>query len=395
MFESKKRWLVLLILSVTVFALLAACRAVSDPPESDTTDAGVGDSGTTTGGGEPAATTEPVAEAGDGSLLILEWSGYEATEYPDFFGPFTQKYADNLDSVVEYSFFADDAEAYTKIQSDFEVDLTHPCTSWWSLYVDAGLVQPIDTSRLSNWSSVDPGLAAMGQFNGKQYFVPWDWGYESMTVRNDQVTEVPTSWADLWKPEYAGHIAIWDNAEQNFIVTALTLGIDPWNASSDEVEQIKQKLLELKPNLLTYWVDYTETYDLGTTGGAWIVSGTWQDAFATIQSDGYDVSYIQPTEGRLGWVCGYGISTSSKNIDLDYEFLDAAIAPESSAALSNTFWYGGSNVDSLPLIDDYVVQFMELDKLDTLADRTVFYQPLTEEQRQTITTVWDEVKAAP
>jgi spermidine/putrescine-binding protein len=384
MFESKRRWLILFVLSATIFALLVACTAVGDPPESDTTDAGAGD-----------GASEPAAAEGDGSLLILEWSGYEATEYPEFFAPFTEKYADNLDSVVEYSFFADDAEAYTKIQSDFEADLTHPCNSWWGLYVDAGLVQPIDTSRLSNWSGVDPSLAAMGQFNGQQYFVPWDWGYESMTVRNDEVPEVPTSWADLWNPQYAGHVAIWDNAEENFIVAALTLGIDPWNASDDEVEQIKQKLLDLKPNLLTYWVDYTETYDLGTTGGAWIISGTWQDAYATIQSDGYDVSYIQPTEGRLGWVCGYGISAISNNLDLAYEYLDAAIAPDSIAALSNTYWYGGSNVDALPMIDEYVVDFMELDQIATLPERTVFYQPLTEEQRQTITTVWDEVKAAP
>jgi spermidine/putrescine-binding protein len=392
MFESKKRWLVLLVLGATMLALMVACGGTSSPPAGDTS---AGDNGSGSAATEEPAPTEEATAQGDGSLVILEWSGYEATEYPEFFGPFTEKYADNLDSMLQYSFFADDAEAYTKIQSDFQADITHPCNSWWGLYVDAGLVQPIDTSRLSNWSGVDPTFAKMGQFNGQQYFIPWDWGYESMTVRNDEVPEVPTSWADLWNPEYAGHLAIWDNAEQNFIIAALTLGIDPYNASDAEVGQIKQKLLDLKPNLLTYWVDYTETYDLGTTGGAWIISGTWQDAFATIQSDGYDVSYVQPKEGRLGWLCGYGISANSKNVDLAYEYFDAAIAPESIAALANTYWYGGSNVDALPLIDDYVKEFMQLDQMDTLPDRTFFYQPLTEEQRQTITTVWDEVKAAP
>jgi hypothetical protein len=52
-------------------------------------------------------------------------------------------------------------------------------------------------------------------------------------------------------------------------------------------------------------------------------------------------------------------------------------------------------VDAISLIDEYVVEFMELDQADTLIERTVFYQPLTEEQRQIRTSLWDEVKASP
>ena len=65
------------------------------------------------------------------------------------------------------------------------------------------------------------------------------------------------------------------------------------------------------------------------------------------------------------------------------------------AALSNEYWYGAANVGALPLIDPYVVEFMELDQGSTLFERTNFYAPLTEEQRQLVTKMWDEVKAAP
>lgn len=334
------------------------------------------------------------AEA-DGKLLILEWSGYEATEYPQFYAPFTEKYADNLDEVVEYSFFADDAEALAKMQSDIGADLVHPCNSWWQLYVDNGLVQPIDTSRLSNWDKIQDDFAAMGQFNGEQYFVPWEWGYESMLVRTDLVEEVPDSWADLWDPQYAGHVAIWDSAETNYVMAALALGFDPWNTTAEQEAQIEQKLIEIKPNLLTYWSDYTEAYDLPASGDAWIVAGAWQDAYAYLESDGYEVAYVQPEEGRLGWVCGFGLSANSADLDLAYEYLDAAIADESMAALANEYWYGPANTASLPLIDEYVVEFMQLDQADTLTDRTVLYRPLTEDQRMARTTLWDTVKASP
>ncbi len=340
------------------------------------------------GGGDESET-----EA-DGKLLVLEWSGYEATEYPQFFAPFTEKYADNLDEVIEYSFFADDAENMTKMQSDVGADITHPCNSWWQLYVDNGLVQEIDTSRLSNWDQLHPDLAAMGVFNGKQYFVPWDWGYESLLVRTDLVEEVPDSWADLWDPQYAGHVAIWDSAESNFAMAALALGLDPWNTTPEQDEQIKQKLLELKPNLLTYWSDYTEAYDLPASGDAWIIANAWQDAYAYLNSDEYEVAYIQPQEGRLGWVCGYAISARSGDLGLAYEFLDAAIAPDSMAAMANEYWYGAANTGAIDQMDPYVIEFMELDQVDSLTERTVMYRPITEEQRQIRTSIWDEVKAS-
>ena len=363
----------------------AASPAATQPPEPDTAEEPT----------EPMADEPTSAPEASGPLLVLEWSGYEATEYPQFFQPFADAYEGRMDEVIEYSFFAEDAEAYTKLQSGFEADVLHPCNSWWSLYVDSGLVQPIDTARLSNWDGVHPDLAAMGQFSGEQYFVPWEWGYDSIIVRNDLVTEMPTAWADLWNDAYAGHVSIWDNAETAFVMTALAQGLDPWNTTAEEQEQIKQALIELKANVLTYWADYTESYELPTTGDVWLLANAWQDAYAYIESEGYDVSYLQPEEGRLGWVCGYAISSTSNNLDLAYELLDAAIAPESMAALGNEYWYGFSNMEALPMVDEYVVDFMNLDEVDTLTDRTVFYRPLSEEQRSMMSSIWDEVKAAP
>ncbi|MBK9055615.1 MAG: ABC transporter substrate-binding protein [Chloroflexi bacterium] len=341
------------------------------------------------------ATVTEVDQTSDEPLVILEWSGYDAIGYPHFFAPFTSQYSEQLEELLSYSFFAEDAEAFAKMQSGFHADLVHPCNSWWQLYVDQGLVQPIDTSRLSNWSGIQADFAQMGQFNGEQYFIPWDWGYESMLVRTDLVPEVPDSWADLWDEQYAGHVVLWDSGESNYAITALALGLDPWNTTPEDDERIKQKLLELKPNLLTYWTDYTEAYELPTGDDAWIVVNAWQDAYAYVDSEGFDVTYVQPEEGRLGWVCGFGIGADAVNLDLIYEYLDAAIDPESMAAFANEYWYGSANLDAIPLIDEYIVDFMELGQAESLTERTVLYQPLTEEQRQTRVDLWDEVKASP
>lgn len=323
-----------------------------------------------------------------GRLTLLEWSGYEL---PQFHEPFTQQYPD---IEPEYTFFAEDAEAFAKLQGGFQADLVHPCSPWWNLYVSEGMVQPLDTAKLKNWSGVDPKMAAMGQFNGQQYFVPWDWGYESILVRTDKVAQPPTSWADLAKSEYAGHLALWDSGESNHVIAALALGFDPWNTTAEQDEQIKQWLIDLKPNLLTYWADFSELAQMMASGDVWVASNAWADTYKSLLDDGVAVDYLQPREGRLSWVCGFGISSKAKNPDLAHAYIDAMLAPQSMANFANEYGYGAANRDALPLIDPEIVELFQLD--DPVAfDRAVFYQPLTAQQRQKITTMWNEVKAAP
>jgi spermidine/putrescine-binding protein len=321
-------------------------------------------------------------------LIVLDWAGYEL---PEFWAPFAEAYPD---IAVDYSFFAEDAEAFAKLQSGFEADVLHPCSSWWGLYVENGLVQPIDTSELSNWSGVSPDLARQGQFDDQQYFVPWEWGYESILVRTDLVEQVPDSWADLWDSQYAGHVALWDSGEANFVMTAVALGLDPYNTTPEQRVQVKQRLVELKPNLLTYWVDYSEMAQMLAAGDLWLASNAWPDAYAILLDEEVPVQYIQPVEGRLGWVCGYAISSTARDLTLAHAFLDALIDPAPMAFLTNEYYYGASNADSVAQADSYVVELLDLDNPDVLS-HTIFYESLTEEQRDYMTSIWDEVKAAP
>jgi len=336
----------------------------------------------------PAPPTEAPVVSPTGPLVVLEWSGYEL---PEFWMPFAEKYPDVK---VDYSFFVDDTEAFAKLQSGFGADLIHPCAGWVPLYAENGLIQPIDTSRLSNWSGVPEILAKRGQVDGKQYLVPWDWGYESILVRTDKVKEIPDSWADLWDPQYAGHVSVFDSGETAHVITALALGLDPWNTTPEQNAQIKQKLIELKPNLLNYWADFTEIHQLVASGDVWLAGNAWNDAYVSLRQEGVSLDYITPKEGRLGWVCGFAISSQAKNLDLAYAYLDAVLAPESMAYLSNEYAYGAANAEALPLTDAEFVSLFSLDD-PTILDRVVFYRPLTDEQRELFTSTWDDVKAAP
>jgi spermidine/putrescine-binding protein len=376
--------LIVLVVSLSLAACTTAAPPQAAPPQADSTQAEAPQA--------DASQTEAQAEkpeAGADSLVVLDWAGYDAPHYWDSFA------AQHPDVKVDYTFFEQDADAFAKIQSGFQVDLLHPCSSWWGLYVEAGLVQPIDTARLSNWPDVVPKMAELGQFDGQQYFIPWEWGYESIIVRTDKVDPLPASWADLWDPAYAGHLSIPDTAETNQLFAAIASGIsDPYNTTPEEDDLIKQKLIDLKPNVLTYWTDSTELAQLIASGDVWVASNAWPDTFGTLLQDGVPVEYLKPEEGRLGWVCGYGISSQAQDLDLAHTFLDALLVPESIANLGNEFWYGVSNQKAFELLDPEVTAMLQLDQPDIL-EQTIFYQTMSADHREKIITMWDEVKIAP
>ncbi len=373
--------LAILIGIMTMVVILTACQAATPTPAPQE------QKSTPTAAAKPTPTA-PAPAAKANNIVIFDWAGFDD---PAFSAEFK---AQQPQIKVDYTLFEQDADAFAKMQTGFKVDLVHPCAGWWGLYVDAGLVQPIDTSKLKNWPDILPEMAKLGQFNGKQYFIPWDWTYESILVRTDKVTQKPTSWADLWNPAYAGHLAVLDTAEDMQIATAVALGFDPWHTTPQQDEAIKQKLIQLKPNILTYWVDATELSQLMASGDVWVAAEAWNETYGVLNKDGVPVEYIKPKEGRLGVVCGYGLSSQAQDVELAHAYLDALIAPKTMAFLGNEFWYGVSNKKAIDLIDPKIVQLLQLDRPEALKE-TVFFQTLTQEQRQKITKMWDEVKVSP
>lgn len=379
----KYSWIILSLLLAGIF-LLASCGGAA-APEPTTAPAA------TPAVEEPAEEAppeEPAASDVSGRLVMLDWAGYEI---PEFWGEFAANYP-NVQ--VDYSFLTESAEVFSRLETGFEADLVHPCSNLWQLLVDNDLMQPIDIAKISRWSGIPESLAAEGQFDGEQYFVPWDWGFESVLVRADLVEEVPTSWADVWDPQYAGRIAINDSGEAAHIITALSLGYDdPWATTPEQDEEIRQKLLELAPNVLTYWSGQTELDQVLASGDAWVGVGAWNASYVSLLGEGYEVEYIVPEEGRTGFLCGFGIPASSENVDLAHEMIDAYLADDAMAYLANEYGYGIANTDALPAVDPEVADLLSLND-ETVLDSTIFYKSLTEEQRENWTNTWSEVKTS-
>jgi spermidine/putrescine transport system substrate-binding protein len=355
-------------LFATATLLLAACQGqgTSNSP---------GASGA--GGGSPSAAPS-VAEPN--ALTVLEWSGYED---PKFWTDFQTA---SPDTAVDFQFGISDSDILSKMEASKEdVDIFHFYTGWQQFYVDEGLVQEIDTSKLTNWDKVPDSFKKLGQVNGKQYFLPWDWGFTSILYNTDHVNGAITSWDALFDPKYAGHISMWDDGPAAVTTSSYIHGWDETKITSDQLATIEAEWKAQKPLNLLYW---TGEYD-----DIW-VAYAWQGCYATVLYDkSQPVAYANPKEGRNSWVGMYGISSKTDSYQLALKFLDDKLAAASCGNAVTNFYYGCVNQDVMNAVTDPVlIKAFSIDD-PSILQTTNFTPPVTSDQRKAWTDMWARVKA--
>lgn len=382
-----RTWAVLSAVAILIAACAAPAattRPSAGPPTAAPATTG---SATDAPATDAPATDAPASPITTGSLSVLDWSGYED---PLYWADFQTKYPD-VD--VNFSFGISDADIYGKMKAGDQSDLFHPYTGWLQFYVDEGLVSEIDTSRLSNWDSVPDSFKQVGMLNGKQYFVPFDWGFTSIMYRTDHVESVD-SWSVLFDEQYDDHISMWDDGPGAVTVSSYIHGYDETAVTDEQLADIQAEWTAQAPLNRTYWTaEYGELDELVRSDEVW-VAYSWQGAYATLLGEGVPVAYADPQEGRNSWVGVYGINANSPNYDLALQFLDEKLGAVTGNNLVSNFYYGHTNGDVMAgITDPTLIEAFSIDD-PTVLDRTNFTPNLTAEQRDDWTAMWAEVKAS-
>ena len=83
---------------------------------------------------------------------------------------------------------------------------------------NAGIIVPIDTSKLKNWNKVDPGFAEMEGFqvDGVQWALPMDWGATALTYNADEVSAEDASSLKLLLIQSLKEVSLIDNVDDAY-----------------------------------------------------------------------------------------------------------------------------------------------------------------------------------
>jgi spermidine/putrescine-binding protein len=324
------------------------------------------------------------------NLSYFTWSGYEAKNLH-------QAYSDKYGKEPDAAFFADEEEALNKVRGGFSPDLIHPCYNTVGRFRDAGVIQPIDVSKLKNWPTVFPTLKEVGGIqadDGKFWIVPFDWGTSSVIYRPDLANVTEESWRILTDPQFKGKISFLDSPDNVAAIAGLLVGAEKvMDLSDEEMKQAEEELRKLHANVRFYWSDQAQL-EQALASGEVVAAWGWMSSVNNLKKQGIDVKYMQPKEGVMTWVCGLvrGKAGGADEAAV-YDFIDAMLDPQSGQVVIQDFGYGHANAESFKAASPESVKALGFDDPAAFLKTGHFFEAVPPEKRQKLVEMWQKIKA--
>src|SRR5579871_1046689 len=326
-------------------------------------------------------------------LSLLVWEGYAD---PSFIQAFEE--ANHCKVTASYMGTSDDLVAKLRGGSAANYDVISPSSDVAASIVKAGLVEPLDLSKLPTYPQLSPALISrpLVKLNGQTYGVPFMWGPNPLLYDKTAFAKAPDSWAVFWDPKYKGKISVWDDLSTLYMAAQL-LGYDRpdptllYNLSDEQLEQVKKKLLELKPNIRKIWSTGGELTNLFENHE--VVAGMgWPLMTNQLRQANFPIAETIPKENTTGWIDHLMITKASPHKALAYEFLEYMIRARTQKKVTDVTHYTPANPAAAQFMTQAEKEALHLDAPDVYMQRIYFWQDVP--RRAKYIEIWNEVKAA-
>ena len=221
-------------------------------------------------------------------------------------------------------------------------------------FVEAGIIEPLDTTRLKNWNRINPLYANADwlRVDGSVMAVPLVVGANVLVFDTREVAPAPDSWGAMFDPKYKGRVTY--DIEDFLLCTMLLQGADPTFLSylgkpelaAQAVNAARDKLIASKSQVVRFFDEGSELQQM-LTGGDAVLAQTYSSAPARLILAGQPFRRVVPREGSLAFVYNFAIVKGAPNRDAAYAFLDAMLGtPDIGAALTRSAGYTSSMLDA-------------------------------------------------
>jgi spermidine/putrescine-binding protein len=327
-------------------------------------------------------------EAESGRLQVLDWAGYGNDGGQSMFAAYVKAHPKNK---PQFTYMTNESDALAKIHAGLKPDLFRPYVGWVKYFATSGLVQPWDTKLIKNFKHLNPFMVKAGQYRGKQYGIPDDWGFDAILYRSDKVHPKARSWGLLFDERYKGKIAWYDDITM-IQMAGLYLGFkNTWNQTDAQLKQ-SQKLLESKKHLVKlFWSSETNLWEAFGSGEVWIAYA-WPNDWVQMKKKGLKVVYMRPKEKPLAWVGMFMLLQGSPRPKLAHAYVDAWSSTKSAKWLEDNYGYGHANTLARPASSD-LLRALQLTnpRAVTLPNA---YLDRDIPRRALYARMWEQVKAA-
>jgi spermidine/putrescine-binding protein len=326
------------------------------------------------------------------TLNLLVWEGYADPK-------FVKEFEESHHCRVTASYMGSSDELVAKLRggSAGNYDVISPSSDVATMIAKAGLATALDLTKIPTYSQLSLQLRSLPlvKIEGKTYGVPFMWGPDPLLYDTLVFHAPPESWSILWDPQYKGKISVWDDLSTVYMAAQL-LGYDQpdpgrlYNLTDQQLENVKKKLLELKPNVRKIWATGGELTNLFENHEVVLAMG-WPLMTNELRKRGFPIGETIPKENTTGWIDHLMITAASDHKDLAYEFLEYMVQPKTQKAATDVTGYIPANPQAAQFMTADEKKNLHLDDVDSYYRRLYFWQNVP--RRDKYNQIWNEVKA--
>src|SRR5262249_53932470 len=154
---------------------------------------------------------------------------------------------------------------------------------------------------------------------------------------------------------------------------------------------VKQKLLELKPNVRKMWTTGGELTNLFQNHEI-VLSMGWPLMTTQLRKLNFPIGETIPQEDTTGWIDHLMITAASNNKELAEKFLEYMIEPQSQKLAVDVTSYSPANPGTAKLLTEDQKKMLHMDDVEAYQKHIIFWQNVP--RRAKYNEMWNEVKAA-
>ncbi|MBL8668048.1 MAG: polyamine ABC transporter substrate-binding protein [Rhodospirillales bacterium] len=339
--------------------------------------------------------------AADRTIKVYNWSDYIDESV------LTEFTAKTGIKVVYDVYDSNDILETKLLAGNIGYDLVFPSGNFLARQIQAGIFQPLDRDKLTNWKNLDPALMQrLEKYDpGNKYGVPYLWGTTGIAFNAEMIKKrMPDAPVDSWRmifdPEVLKHFAdcgvyILDAGDEVIPAVLKFLGEDPDSKDPAVIAKAEPVLMAIRPYVRKF--HSSENINALANGDiclALMWSGDAKIAAERAREAGknFTVEYRIPREGAQMWFDMMAMPKGAPNPADATTFINYLLEPQVIAKSTNFVTYANPNPASKPYIDKAILDDPTIYPPSEVMEKLYLVTPYDQKVQRVITRVWQKVK---
>lgn len=245
-------------------------------------------------------------------------------------------------------------------------DIVVPTGNFFEVQRRAGLFQPLDKSKLTNYGNLDPDILAKLEplDPGNDHAVPYAWGTNGLGINVDEVTRrIPDapldSWDLLFDPENARRLAdcgitLLDAADEVTEIGLNYLGYPHDSSNRAHLEEVMAMVGEIRPYIRYF--HSSQYIDDFANGEVCLVLGWSGDLYQAMNDarEGLNLDYVIPQEGTIVWFDLLAIPADAPHPHNAHVLIDYLLRGDVAAQNTNHTYFANANKAAYERLDESI-----------------------------------------